>query len=100
MSIKEVTPAQMAVAMRKDEFWSSNRFNTLVFEGKIKSVDNSNGKTTLNFVTLDSYGASCEVSGSTAMFKVDQTYKFAAESYQAERQPHGVLLHNCKVLSN
>jgi hypothetical protein len=100
MSFKDVTPSQMAAAMRQDEFWSSNRFNTLVFKGKVQSINSSDSKTTLDFVTSDSYGASCEVSNLRTKFKVGQTYKFAVESYQAERQPHGVLLHNCEVLSN
>lgn len=100
MSFKDVTPTQMAVAMRQDEFWSSNRFNTLVFEGKVQSVNSSNSKTTLGLVTSDSYGVSCEVSNSGPLFKVGGTYKFAVESYQAERQPHGVLLRNCEVISS
>ena len=95
MSFKDVTPTQMAAAMRQDEFWSSNRFNTLVFEGKVQSVNSSNGKTTLGFVTSDSYGASCQMNNSNTMFKIGKTYKFAVESYKAERQPHGVLLHDC-----
>ncbi len=95
MSFKSVTTTQMVAAMRKDEFWSSNRLNTLVFDGKIKTTKTVNGKTTLSFVTSDSYGASCEVTNSNVQFKVGQTYKFAAEAYQAERQPNGVLLHNC-----
>lgn len=98
MSLKVVTPTQMAAAMRQDEFWSSNRFNTLIFEGKVESVTSSNGKTTLNFVSLDSYGASCELNDPSTMFKVGQTYKFAVETYHAEREPNGVLLHNCLAL--
>jgi hypothetical protein len=100
MSFKDVTPTQMAAAMRQDEFWSSNRFNTLVFDGKVESISSSNDKTTLGFVTADSYGASCEVNNSIVKFKVGETYKFAVESYQAERQPKGVLLHNCISLSS
>ena len=95
MSFKSVTTTQMAAAMRKDEFWSSNRLNTLVFDGKIKTTQTVNGKTTLSFVTSDSYGASCEVTNSNVQFKIGQTYKFAAEAYRAERQPNGILLPNC-----
>ena len=98
MSFKNVTTTQMAAAMRKDEFWSSNRFNTLVFEGTVKSVSTASNKTTLAFVTKDSYGATCEVNNQGTQFKVGTTYKFAAETYQAERQPSGVLLHNCLSL--
>jgi hypothetical protein len=95
MSFKNVTPTQMAVAMREDDFWSSNRFNTLVFDGKVKAVHTEGTKTTLAFFTTDPYSASCEVNNLGTTFKPGQTYKFAVESYQAERQPNGVLLHNC-----
>jgi hypothetical protein len=95
LSFKEVTPTQLAATMRQDEFWSSYRFNTLVFDGKVQSIAKDSGKTTLGFVTSDAYGASCEVTNSNDTFKIGNTYKFEAETYQAERQAHGVLLHNC-----
>jgi len=95
MSFKDVTPTQMAVAMREDEFWSSNRFNTLVFDGKVISINTDSSQTILNFATSDSYGVSCKVNSSSSKFEVGKTYKFAVEAYQAERQPKGVLLHNC-----
>ncbi len=100
MSFKDVTTTQMAAAMRNDEFWSSNRFNTLVFGGKVQSISSNNNKTTLDFETADSYGASCEVDNANAQFKMGQTYKFAVESYQAQRLPKGVLLHNCQFLGS
>jgi len=98
MSFKNVTPTQMAAAMRKDEFWSSNRFNTLIFDGKVQTIKTTDSKTTLGFASTDSYGASCEINSSNGNFKVGKSYRFAVETYQAERQPKGVLLHNCKPL--
>ncbi|MGH7156668.1 MAG: hypothetical protein ACREGG_00925 [Candidatus Saccharimonadales bacterium] len=95
MSFKDVTATQMASAMRQDEFWSSYRFNTLVFDGKVQSIGTNNNKTTLGLETSDSYGASCELTNPSTKFKVGQTYKFEAETYQAQRMPRGVLLHNC-----
>jgi len=100
MSFKEVTSTQLAAAMRQDEFWSSNRFNTLVFDGKVKSVNTDGNKTTLEFVNSDTYSTSCELNNSNTKFKVGETYKFAVETYQAERQPKGVLLHNCILLNS
>ena len=95
MSFKKVTTTQLAAAMRQDEFWSSNRFNTLIFEGRVKSISIGSNKTTLGLVTADTYGTSCEIKSPSSKFKVGESYKFAAETYQAERQPNGVLLHNC-----
>ena len=99
MAFKDVTPTQLAAAMRKDEFWSSNRFNTLVFDGKVKSISTNGSKATLEFETSDTDGASCEVNDSNTKFEVGKTYKFGVETYQAERQPDGVLLHDCTALS-
>lgn len=96
MSFKHITTTQMAADMRNDEFWSSNRFNTLVFDGQVKATNTHNNKTTLTFVTADAYGVTCEVNSSSSQFKAGHTYKFAVEAYQAERQPNGVLLHNCE----
>jgi len=95
LSFKYVTTTQLAAAMRQDEFWSNYRFNTLVFDGNVKSIRLNDGKTTLDLVTADTYGTSCEITYTTNTFKVGETYKFEAETYQAERQQHGVLLHNC-----
>jgi hypothetical protein len=95
LSFKEVTPTNLASAMRQDEFWSTYRFNTLIFDGKIQSINSNHDKTTLGFVTSDKYGVSCEVNELNTAFKVGATYKFEVEAYQAERQPHSVLLHNC-----
>jgi uncharacterized protein (UPF0333 family) len=100
MSFKEVTSTQLAAAMRQDEFWSSNRFNTLVFDGKVKSVNTDGNKTTVEFVNSDTYSTSCELNNSNTKFKVGETYKFAVETYQAERQLKGVLLHNCILLNS
>ncbi len=100
ISFKNVTTTQLAAAMREDKFWSYNRFNTLVFDGKVKSVNTEGSKTTLEFVTSDTYSASCELNNLSINFKVGETYKFAVETYQAERQPNGVLLHNCIVLNS
>jgi hypothetical protein len=95
MSIKQVTTAQIGAAMRKDEFWLTYRFNTLVFDGTIQSINANNGKTTLTFVSADSYGVSCDINSASDTFKVGETYRFVVETYQAERLPNGVLLHNC-----
>jgi hypothetical protein len=95
LSFRDVTPTQMAAAMRQDEFWSTYRFNTLVFDGKVQSISKYTGVTTLEFVTNDSYGASCQMGNTIGNFKVGETYKFETETYQAQRQPHGVLLHGC-----
>jgi hypothetical protein len=100
MSFKSVTTTQLAADMRQDQFWSSNRFNTLVFDGKVKGKNTVNEITSFSLITSDTYVVSCEFQNQNTDLKVGQSYKFAVETYQAERQPNGVLLHNCILLSS
>ena len=95
ITFKDVTTTQLAAAMRKDEFWSDYRFNTLIFNGEVENISKQNGKTTVSLKTSDRYELNCEVNNVSSNLKVGNTYKFEAETYQAERQPSGVLLHNC-----
>jgi hypothetical protein len=95
MSFKEVTTTQMAASMRLDEFWSNYRFNTLLFDGEVKSISIQNGKTMVSLKTSDTYGVDCVMASPRSNLKVGSTYKFEAETYQAERQSLGVLLHGC-----
>ncbi len=98
MSLKDTTPTQMAAAMREDEFWSSYRFNTVVFDGKVKSKNIVNDITTFALVTSDTYGASCDFTNQNTDLIIGRTYKFAAVAYRAERQPNSVLLYDCIIL--
>jgi hypothetical protein len=97
-SIEEVTTTDMASAMRQDDFWSRYRFNTLIFDGKVKSSNTVNDIKSFALVTSDMYGASCVFDNQHTDLKIGETYKFAAVAYQAERQPKGVLLNSCVVL--
>lgn len=95
MSFKNVTPTQLAAAMRKDEFWSDYRFDTLVFSGTVNGVNSKDGVASVNIKTADTYSLTCEVKAAQDNFTPGKTYAFEAETYQAERQPQGVLLRNC-----
>ena len=95
MNFRVVTPTQLAASMRQDQFWSNYRFNTLVFQGEVKKVSNQDGTTKVSFKTSDPYSLNCEMRVLSNKLKVGAIYTFEAETYQAERQPAGVLLHNC-----
>jgi len=64
----------------------------------VKSKNTVNGITTFALETSDTYGTNCEFQNQNTDLKVGETYKFAAETYQAERQPNSVLLYNCVIL--
>jgi len=97
LTFKQVTTTQLAAAMRKDEFWSDYRFDTLLFDGEVKGVVTQGGKTTVSLKTSDSYSLSCEITDSRSI-KTGSTYEFEAETYQAQRESQGVLLHHCVKL--
>lgn len=98
LTFKEVTPTQLASAMREDDFYPSYRENTLLFSGLVTSSTTQNGTTIINLKSSDSYRVNCELLVQSQNIKVGETYKFESEAYQAERQPTGVLLHNCVVI--
>ena len=81
--------------MREDRFWYTYRENTLIFNGTVTSINQQAGKIVVGLYTADAYGVSCELARENTNLKVGITFKFEAETYQAERQPSGVLLHNC-----
>jgi hypothetical protein len=95
LDFREVTTTQLAMAMRQDEFWSTYRENTLLFNGTVASVNVQGGHTVVSLKTTDTYGVRCEMAKENPNLKVGNTIKFEAETYQAERQPSGVLLHKC-----
>ena len=95
LAFKDVTTNQLASAMREDRFWYTYRENTLIFSGTIISLNQQPGRVVVGLRTTDSYGVSCELASGNGNLKIGRTLKFEAETYQAERQPSGVLLHQC-----
>lgn len=98
LTIRQVTTTQMASAMREDRFWSTYRENTLLFNGTITSMDRHFPNTKVELKTSDKYSVSCMLENERKSLKVGDTLKFESETYQAARQPSGVLLHKCIIL--
>lgn len=97
-SIIEVTPSQLASAMREDHFWYTYRFNTVTFYGEVMGTTPYKGLVAAQIKTSDSYGLTC-IPTLQRDLKIGQTYHFAAEANQAERLPSGVLLTECVTLN-
>ncbi|HLZ14991.1 MAG TPA: hypothetical protein VKQ34_03280 [Candidatus Saccharimonadales bacterium] len=97
LSFQRVTPTALAAAMRQDHFYASYRENTLLISGTVTSLHAQNGDTVVGLKTNDTYGASCDVTDSTDL-SVGSTAHFAAQAYQAQRQPAGVLLRGCVII--
>jgi len=98
MTIKRVTPTQIAEAMKGDHFYSDYKENTLLVKGTISTVSQSNGDLVVGFKTSSSYGALCDFGNSGVSFRTGGTITVLAESGPAERQPSAVLLKGCVLL--
>jgi hypothetical protein len=94
VGIEQVTVAQLADAMQQDYFYSSYGDAAMLFSGKVASVEARNGASLVTFTTNRPYGVTCQFP-KVVTTKVGQTISVAAPGGSAERQAHGVLLHNC-----
>ena len=93
MSIKQVTPDQLAAAMKEDHFYSDYRQNTLLIRGEVASVSGS----LLTFKTSSSYQAQCSLAISSRNIHKGDNITVISEGGTAARQPNGVLLKDCVI---
>jgi len=94
--IERVTIAQLADAMRQDEFYSDYGNAAVLFTGEISAVKSGNNATLVTFVTNRPFSVTCQFPKNIAV-KTGQTISVAAPGGSADRQKQGVLLHNCLV---
>jgi hypothetical protein len=92
--IEKVTPAQLADAMQADDFYSSYGNAGLLFDGTAKSIQRKGNAALVTFATNRPYSVTCQFPQAPSL-KAGDTISVAAPGGSAERQPHGVLLHDC-----
>lgn len=92
--VERVTVAQLADAMQQDNFYSTYGDTAVLFSGKIESVKVKNNASLVTFSSSRPYTVVCQfpIAGN---YIAGQTISVAAPAGSAERQPHGVLLHEC-----
>ena len=95
MSIKQVTPNQIAEAMKGDHFYRDYRENTLLVKGTVSSVKQNNNDLVVNFKSNSTFGAVCDFGSSSATIHQGDIITVISEAGSAERQPSAVLLKNC-----
>jgi hypothetical protein len=95
LSIRQVTPTQLANAMQQDSFYSDFRENTVIFNGQVTKVTPNGSGVQASIKTSSTYSLACDMPANKV--KAGIIYRFASEAYQAERQSSGVLLPNCYV---
>jgi hypothetical protein len=97
LTIKRVTPSQIANAMQGDYFFSSYRENTLIVQGTVLSVDRSNNDLVVSLVSSSKFKALCDFGNSSPNIKAGETITVLSEGAQAERQSNAVMLKDCVI---
>ena len=98
LAIRQVTPTQIASAMKDDHFWRSYRENTLLVSGVVSSVVHGGKSTVISLDTDSSYGVECSFTDISRLPTVGQTIRVLAVAEAAERLKAGVGLNNCILL--
>lgn len=99
LSVRRVTPDQLAQAMKADEFFSDYREATLLVRGQAASATRGAAGTTLAFQTQVGMTTSCQMGELGSSIHVGDTVTVVTEGADAQRLATGVLLTNC-VLAN
>ncbi|GEM_PF-2097844 len=94
MGIERVTAAQLADAMQQDDFYSTYGNAAVLFSAKVASVKTNGNASLVTFNTGRTYAVVCQFPKAVT-YTSGQTISIAAPAGSAERQTHGVLLHNC-----
>ena len=96
IGIARVTTAQLADAMQHDDFYSTYGNAVVLFSGKISAIKLQGNTTQIILSTGRPYSVACQFPN-TVSFKPHEMVSLIAPAGSAERQPHGVLLHNCQM---
>jgi len=97
MTIKRVTPHQLAEAMKDDRFYADYRKSALLVGGTVASVGPRGGHLIVGFKSDSSYGVSCDLGAATVAPRVGQAFTVLTVGQAAERLPAAVLLRGCVV---
>ena len=97
MTIKRVTPGQIADAMQADDFYSNYRQSTLIVKGQVAAVAADGNAHRLTFKSDTAYKAFCDLSSTASVPKIGAVITVVANGGPAVRQPNGVLLVGCTI---
>ena len=97
MTVKRVSPEQLATAMQQDRFYSTYRENTLLVTGTITSVEKQGNNLVATFKTSASFKAQCDLGGNDQNLPTDREVTLITEGATARRLPNAVLLTDCTL---
>lgn len=92
--IERVTAGQLADAMQQDSFYSDFGNAAVLFSGNVASTKVQDKASLITFTTGRPFNVVCQFPKAVS-FKAGQKVSVAAPAGSAEREAHGVLLHNC-----
>ena len=97
LSVRQVTPDQLAQAMKADEFYSDFREDTLLVRGQVASVYGNAGGVTLVFLTSGGMKTLCGLAQHPSATLKGKTVAVVTEGANAQRILSGVFLGNCVI---
>ena len=97
LSVRQVTPDQLAQAMKADEFYSDFREDTLLVRGQVASVYGNAGGITLEFQTHGGMKTLCGLEQYPTATLKGKTVTVVTEGANAQRVSSGVFLSNCVI---
>lgn len=97
MTIKRVSPEQLATAMQQDRFYSTYGENTLLVTGAITAVGKQDNNLVATFKTSASFKAQCDLGNNNQNLPTDQEVTLVTEGSTARRLPNAVLLMDCTL---
>lgn len=92
--VEKVNVEELANAMQDDSFYSQYGGVTVIFSAKVASAKHKDNATLVTFTTNRPYSVTCQFPHNIAT-KPGQTMSIVAPAGSADRQKHGVLLHDC-----
>jgi hypothetical protein len=96
-SVRQVTPDQLGLAMKADDFYSEFREDTLVVRGTVASVSRAASGMNVAFQTQNGIETLCAVGLYSSAIHVGERVTVVTEGANAQRLSSGVLLSNCVV---
>lgn len=93
MGVERVSVVQLADAMQQDHFYSDYGDSAVLFTAKVSKVDAKDDTSLVTFATGRPYDVVCQFTNISV--HTGQAVSVVAPAGSADRQPHGVLLHNC-----
>lgn len=100
LTIKSVTPNQIANAMKNDSFYSTYDENTLMVRGQISTISKQGKDLVIGLKSNSSFKLLCDLGNVSLNLQIGNKVTVFAEGATAERQPNAVLLKNSVELSS